>query len=213
MAPVPVLEVGQSVLVATAPDATPVRLVVDLVQDDHITLATVEDEHLPQEWTDLTEIHLTALDRFNVHFIHVPVMRTGQTRLVIGAPNASTRAHRRAYARVSRNVPATFLVLDPASNQWHRFDAEVRDLGGGGCAIVSDHALDDGAAVVISFALDGAEPIVVVGKVLPREALPTVGRILIRIEFALIRESERDRILRFILLMIASRASSYSSTD
>jgi hypothetical protein len=49
--------------------------------------------------------------------------------------------------------------------------------------------------------------------VLPREALPTVGRILIRIEFALIRESERDRILRFILLMIASRASSYSSTD
>ena len=41
------------------------------------------------------------------------------------------------------------------------------------------------------------------GRVLPREALPTIGKPLTRIEFVLIRESDRDRILRFVLLSLA----------
>jgi hypothetical protein len=211
MAPVPVLEVGQSVLIATAPDVAPWRMIVDLVQDDHITLATVDDESLPKEWSELDEVHLTALDRFNVHFIHIPVVRFGQTRMVIGAPNEHTPIYRRAYARVTAPVPATFLVLDPGTNEWATFDADVRDLGGGGCAIVSGVSLADGAAIVMSFALDGGPPVVAIGKVLPREALPTVGRILTRVEFSLIREAERDRILRFVLMMLANRRHTLSN--
>src|SRR4051794_30260335 len=153
MAAVPVLEVGQSVLIAAAPDDAPWRLVVDLVQDDHVTLATVDDEQLPKEWSELDEVHITALDRFNVHLIHVPVVRVGRTRMVVGAPNAHTPIQRRAYARVSAPVPATFLVLDAGNNEWAAFDADVRDLGGGGCAIVSGVTLNDGAAIVVSFAI------------------------------------------------------------
>jgi hypothetical protein len=59
--------------------------------------------------------------------------------------------------------------------------------------------------VVMSFALDEHGPIVVVGRVLPREVLPTIGKIMTRIEFVLVREAERDRILRYILVNLAAR--------
>src|SRR5215217_7860383 len=101
---VPVLEVGQSVLLAPKPDDAPIRMVVDLLQEGQVTLATHDDEQLPAEWRDLDEVHLTSLDRFNVHFIHVPVMRVGDTRMVIGEPDESMPRHRRAYARVHNPV-------------------------------------------------------------------------------------------------------------
>jgi hypothetical protein len=208
MSSVPLLEVGQSVLVAPAPDDAPWRLTVDVVQDGHITLATVDNEKMPPEWKDLEEVHVTALDRFNVHLIHVRIVRVGETRLVIETPNASTPMTRRAYARVFSPVPASFMVLDAGTNEWSYFDAEVRDLGGGGCSVVADRVVPDGAAVVITFAIDGQGPLVIVGKVLPRESLPTIGKILTRLEFALIREMDRDRILRYVLLTLAGRRHS-----
>ena len=60
----------------------------------------------------------------------------------------------------------------------------------------------------MSFAVDDRPPVVVVGHVLPREALPTIGKPMTRVEFALIRESDRDRILRFVLFTLASRRRS-----
>ena len=199
-------EVGQTVLVAPAPDDPPWRMVVDLVQDDeHVTLATFEDERLPPEWAELCEVHITSLDHFSVHLIHVPVMRVGETRLVIGDPHPATGVQRRAYARVFSPVPATCMLLRPSENRWISFDAEVRDLGGGGCSFLSDVFAEDGATVVVSFALDAHGPIVVVGRVLPREELPTIGKLLTRVEFVLIRESERDRILGWVLRTLASR--------
>ena len=56
----------------------------------------------------------------------------------------------------------------------------------------------------MSFALDDDAPFV--GRsagCLPREELPTIGKPLTRIEFVLIRESDRDRIMRFVLLSLA----------
>ncbi len=87
-------------------------MVVDLVQDGHITLAAREDEHLPREWNSLSEIQLTCLGRFSVYLIHVPVVRSGDTRLVIGAPDDDTAVQRRAYARVLSHVPVSCAVLD-----------------------------------------------------------------------------------------------------
>jgi hypothetical protein len=212
MPSVPLLEVGQSVLVAPTPDDAPWRMNIDLVQDGHITLATVDDERLPSEWKALEAVHVTALDRFNVHLIHVRVVRAGDTRLVIETPDASTPMTRRAYARVFSPVPATFMVLDVASNEWSHFEAEMRDLGGGGCSVVADRVVADGAPVVITFAIDGQGPLVVVGKVLPRESIPTIGKILTRIEFALIREADRDRVLRYVLLTLAGRRHALTET-
>ena len=134
----PLLEVGQPVLVAPAPDEAPWRMVVDLVQDGHITLAAHDDERLPTEWNELSEVHLTCLGRFSVYLIHVPVVRSGATRLVIGAPDDDTAVQRRAYARVLSHVPASCAVLDADTNTWTTFEAEVRDLGGGGCSVLTD---------------------------------------------------------------------------
>lgn len=198
----PLLEVGQPVLVAPAPDDAPWRMVVDLVQDGHITLAAREDEHLPREWSDLAEIQLTYLGRFSVFLIQVPVVRSGETRLVIGAPDDNTAVQRRAYARVLSHVPVSCAVLDPGTNGWIAFEAEVRDLGGGGCSVLTDATPPAGAQIAISFALDDDPPFVAVGRALPREMLPTIGKPLTRIEFVLIRELDRDRIMRFVLLSL-----------
>jgi hypothetical protein len=201
----PLLEVGQPVLVATAPDEAPWRMVVDLVQDGHITLAAHDDEQLPAEWTDLSEVHVTCLGRFSVFLIHVPVVRTGATRMVISAPDADTPVHRRAYARVLSQVSASCAALDPDTNEWTPFEAEVRDLGGGGCSVLADQTPPAGATVAMSLALDAELPVVAVGRVLPREELPTIGKPLTRVEFVLIREMDRDRILRFVLLSLGQQ--------
>ncbi len=201
--PFPVLEVGQPVLVAPVVDEPPWRMVVDLVQDGHVTLAVPDDGHLPPEWSDLSEVHVTCLGRFSVYLIHVPVVRSGDTRLVIGAPDDDSVVQRRAYARVLSHVDSSCALLDPKSNSWTTFEAEVRDLGGGGCSLLTDLTPAAGSTITISFAIDEDTPFAAIGRVLPREALPTIGKPLTRVEFSLIRETDRDRILRFVLLSLA----------
>jgi hypothetical protein len=93
--------------------------------------------------------------------------------------------------------------LDEETNRFVPFDGEVRDLGGGGCAILSSDVPDDGSSLVISFQLDDKGPLVIVGRVLPRQELPTIGKPMTRVEFVLIRESDRDRVLRFVLMALA----------
>jgi len=199
----PLLEVGQPVLVSAAAEEPSWEMVVDLVQDGHITLASSGDEELPREWRDLTEVHLTCLGRYSVFLIHVPVLRTGETRLVISAPTEKSKVQRRAYARVLHHVPVSCIELDPSSNTWSAFEAEVRDLGGGGCSVLTDRTPQKGATVVMSFALDEDTPFAAICRVLPREQLPTIGKPLTRVEFVLIRESDRDRIMRFVLFSLA----------
>jgi PilZ domain-containing protein len=201
----PLLEVGQPVLVATAPDEQPWRMVVDLVQDGHITLAAFADEHLPREWSDLDEVHLTCLGRFSVYLIHVPVVRSGDTRLVIGAPDDESAIQRRAYARVLHHVPVSCTLLDAEASVWVSFEAEIRDLGGGGCSVLTDQTPADGSIVALAFEIDDGGPFPAVGRVLPREAIPMIGKPLTRIEFTLIRELDRDRVMRFVLASLAQR--------
>ena len=206
MLPIPQLEVGESVLVAPAPDEAPWRMVVDLVQDGHITLAAPDDEQLPREWSDLSQVQVTCLGRFSVYLLDVPVVRSGATRMVIGTPDADTPVQRRAYVRVLSHVPVSCAVLDAETNAWLPFAAEVRDLGGGGCSLLADLTPLAGASIAISFTFDDDDaPIAVIGRALPREVLPTIGKPMTRIEFALIREADRDRILRFVLLSLAGR--------
>ena len=189
-------------LVAPGPDEPPWRMIVDLVQDGQITLAVHDDEHLPTGWNELAEVHITCLGRSSVYVIRVRVVRSGETRLVVETPHEGA-VQRRAYVRVLSHVPASCTVLDADTNTFTSFEAEVRDLGGGGCSVLTDLTPRSGATVVMSFALDEDAPFVAVGRVLPRDALPTIGKPLTRVEFVLIRESDRDRILRFVLLSLA----------
>src|SRR5262245_54585039 len=112
-------------------------MTVDLVQDDRITLAVNGNRRLPHEWRELPEVHLTCLGRFSVFLIHVPVVRSGETRLVIGPPESDAAVQRRAYARVLQPVPVSCTVLDPEAERWIPFDADVRDPGGGGGSVRS----------------------------------------------------------------------------
>jgi hypothetical protein len=219
----PLLEVGQEVLVAPTPDAPPRRMIVDQVVDGEITLTVHDDGHgvgddahdhandgdsrdrdtqLPQDWNDLREVHLTCLGRFSVYLIRVAVLRGGEKQLIVRPPADEGAVQRRAFARVLSHVPASCTVLDADTNTFVPFDAEVRDLGGGGCSLLTDLTPRSGATVVVSFAIDEDAPFVTVGRVLPRDALPTIGKPLTRVEFVLIRESDRDRILRFVLLSL-----------
>ncbi len=190
-------------LVATTPDDPPRRMTVDLVQEGRVTLAADDDENLPDEWSALDEVHLTCLGRFSVYLIHVPVVRSGATRLVIGTPDDDSAVQRRAYARVLRHVALSCTVLDLETHAWSAFDGEVRDLGGGGCSILTDLTPPEGATIAISLAFDDDTPVTLIGRVLPREELPTIGKPLTRVEFTLVRESDRDRIMRFVLLSLA----------
>ena len=70
-------------VVAPAPDDAPWRMLDDVVQEGQVTLATVDDERLPDDWHRLSEILITSLDRYSVHLSHVPVRRVGETRLVV----------------------------------------------------------------------------------------------------------------------------------
>jgi hypothetical protein len=132
-------------------------------------------------------------------------VRVGTTRLVVIAPGDDTPVQRRAYARIFRGVAAQGMVLDDSEHRWYPFTPDVRDLGGGGCSLFAGGPLADGATVTLSFVLDDGPPVVALGRVLPHEALPRVGRVLTRVEFQLIREADRDRILRFVLLSLAGR--------
>ncbi|MGQ0823626.1 MAG: PilZ domain-containing protein [Actinomycetota bacterium] len=202
MVALPEFAPGHSALVAVDGDAEAFRMVVDLVQDDHITLASTHGDVLPRDWREHETLSLTYLDRFSVYTFEVPVVSFGTTRLVIGTPEAGVAIQRRQYARVLTPLPATCLLLDGATNQFTPFDAIVRDLGGGGLALTAPAIAPAGATMVVSLGLPDEAPVIVLGTVLPSDA--GIGtRITVRIEFTLVKEMDRDRILRFVLLSLA----------
>src|ERR1700736_5181464 len=94
------LETGQSVLVGPTADDAPWRMNVDVVQEGHVTLATVDDEHLPSSWSSLDEVHITLLDRDNVHLLPVRSSVGAGTASWSGRP-ARTRRCNDALTRAS----------------------------------------------------------------------------------------------------------------
>jgi c-di-GMP-binding flagellar brake protein YcgR len=179
-------------------------VVKEVTAGGQIALVTVDDETLPGEWQQLGAIHITTLDRYSVHLIHVPVVSADATHLVVAPPTLATSVQRRAYARVADPVPAQCVLLDEDENTWHPFAAEVRDLGGGGLSMIADTIAPGSATIALSLDLDD-DVVVAVGRVLPREQLPTIGKPMMRIEFVLIREIDRDRILGYVLQTEAKR--------
>ncbi len=114
-------------LVAADTEETPWPMVVDLVQDGNITLAAQPNDRLPAAWAGLAEVHVTCLGRYSVYLIHVPVVRSSTTELVVRAPDGDTAVQRRAYARVLRHVPVSCAALDTDANAW----TDVRRRGAG----------------------------------------------------------------------------------
>jgi c-di-GMP-binding flagellar brake protein YcgR len=201
----PGLHVGQTVLVAPGEDSEPVHMLVDVVQDGQFTLATVDDVPIPALVSHVSPLVVTYVDRFAVYTVDAEVVRQGTTRLVCAVPDDARSVQRRQYARVLVPVDASCLLLDPQGARFTPFDATVRDIGGGGLAFTADAIAPEGAMLVIALALPGAPPIVVVGTVLAPDVALRGGsaRRIVRVEFTLIREADRDKVLRFVLACLA----------
>lgn len=193
-------EPGRSALLAIDDDdADARRLLVDLVQEGQVTLAASEGERLPRAWRDRAELRCTYLDRFSISTVAVPILRVGETRLVIGDAAPGAPVQRRQYVRVCTPVPASCLLLDPRAASFSPFEGTVHDLGGGGLAMRAGAIAPAGATVVLALALPGEAPVVTVGTVLPDGAAPSIERTAVRVEYTLIKEADRDRLIRFIL--------------
>jgi hypothetical protein len=199
---------GQDALVTASPDAEPLTFVVASVQGDRVTLSAKDGA------TGLragATAHLQYVDRFGVYDVDAPVLSVDGTGVVMGVPSGGDEStiRRRAYVRLRAPLDATCLLLDPQRNEFAPLGATVVDIGGGGAALAVAAIAPTGGTMVCSIALPGAPaPVVTVGTVLPADADPRdhAERRHVRLQFTLITESDRDRILAFALDALRTRA-------
>ena len=198
METVPRLEANQAAIIEfTGRD--PLRLVVEAVQGERVTLSVEEGGRLPAGLGSAGMVRMTYLHRYGVYTLEVPVESVGATTLVVGVPARVDRIQRRSYVRVDHPVDAACLLHDPDRNSFTSFDADVVDIGGGGIGLAANVIAPVGATVVMSVGIPGGSPVVAVGNVLAGEE-PRVraDRRRMRVQYTLIREPDRDRIMAFI---------------
>lgn len=97
--------------------------------------------------------------------------------------------------------------VDDRTNRFTPFDGHVIDVGGGGLALAADVIAPQHATVVVSLAIPDDRPVVVTGSVLASDRDPNQRtRRLLRIQFSLIGEADRDRLLRWVFANLRRQA-------
>jgi PilZ domain-containing protein len=212
----PRLTEGQHALVGVAALEEPLPFVVASVQDDRITLSANREGDTANAMRGVEAIregddaHMQYVDRFGVYDVDAPVLRREHDTVVLGVPTEERSVRRRAYVRLRAPLDATCLLLDPDRNAFTELDAVVVDVGGGGAALAVPAIAPTGATMVCSIALASSAPVVTIAHVLPQDADPRdhADRRHVRVQFTLIAEPDRDRLIAFILEALArSRAS------
>jgi c-di-GMP-binding flagellar brake protein YcgR len=210
------LAVGQEAVVTVESFEVPLQVVVEAVHGDRVTLRATFDGDTPNASSDLLALHdgetvvVQYVDRFGVYEMDASVLQHDHGALVVGLAAGGEAARRRVYVRLRAPLDATCLLLDPDRNAFTELDASVVDVGGGGAALAVPAIAPTGATMVCSIALAPGAPVVAVAHVLPPDADPRdqPERRHGRVQFSLIAEGDRDRLLRFILDALArSRAS------
>jgi hypothetical protein len=209
---------GQDALIGVATLDEPLPFVVEAVHGDRITLSAKPSNDAPQRVNDIDAIregdaaHVQFVDRFGVYDIDAPVLqRDHHTQtVVLGIPGKDHPVRRRLYVRLRAPLDASCLLLDPDRNTFTDLGASVVDIGGGGAALAVPAIAPTDATMVCSIAMPTGAPIVTVSSVLAADADPRdhAERRHVRVQFTLISEPDRDRLLAFILDALArSRAS------
>jgi PilZ domain-containing protein len=210
------LVVGQEAVVGVDTIDEPLKLVVEAVHGDRITLSATRDGDSANAGSDIAAlrdgaaVQLQYVDRFGVYDVDAAVLQHDRSSVVVGVTLAEQPERRRVYVRLRAPVDATCLLLDPDRNEFTQLDAAVVDVGGGGAALAIPAIAPTGATMVCSIAIAPGAPIVTVAHVLPADADPRdqPERRHVRVQFTLIAEADRDRLLRFILDALAhARAS------
>lgn len=185
----------------------PIPVVVVAVDGPFLTLRGSDGVTLPSTLVEGVVVRVTYVHRYGVFTVEAPVERRLPERFVIGEANRADRVQRRSFVRVRHPVGAACLLLDEGRNRFTAFDGEVIDVGGGGVGLAADVIAPVGATLVVSLAVpDGKPPVVVVGQVLPDDGRPDGERRRLRLQYGLIRESDRDRILAFIFCVLRDDA-------
>jgi hypothetical protein len=214
----PRLVTGQDALVGVAALDEPLPFVVEAVHGDRITLSAKPSNDAPQRVNGIDAIregdaaHVQYVDRFGVYDVDAPVLqRDHHTQtVVLGIAGDEHPVRRRLYVRLRAPLDASCLLLDPARNAFTELDASVVDIGGGGAALAVAAIAPTDATMVCSIALPAGAPIVTVGTVLAADADPRdrAERRHVRVQFSLISEPDRDRLLAFILGALARSLAS-----
>lgn len=191
----PELTKGQVTLLATSPEARPVRMTVLDRSADRIDAAPADGTPLPDGWAHRPSLHLTYVDDNGVETTEMPVLALEPGRVVLGPPAVGSRVHRRQYARVRAEVPMTCLVVDDRFTRFEPLAARVRDIGGGGAALLCDAGFARGARVVVALALP--ESVVALGTVVGQSAGGTQQ--VLHVHFDAMREPDREVLHRFVL--------------
>jgi hypothetical protein len=210
------LVVGQEAVLDVDTLGEPLKLVVEAVHGDRITLSATRDGDGTNASSDITSLRdgdavvLQYVDRFGVYDVDAAVVKRDRGSLIVGVASEDQPVRRRVYVRLRAPLDATCLLLDPDRNTFTELDASVVDVGGGGAALAVPAIAPTGAAMVCSIAIAPGAPVVTVAHVLAPDADPRdqPERRHVRVQFTLIAEADRDRLLRFILDALAhSRAS------
>ena len=205
MSTAPTIEPGQLVILEHGEEEGDARtsVVVEAVQEGAVLVAQLDAQPLPTI-PEGAAIRLIVLDRNEMFSIACTVGRAGESSMRLELAAEAERIVRRQYVRVAVDVPVSCLILNNESNEWAPFRAKVTDISAGGMAMAADVIAPTGATIVISIAVPDETPVVAIGRVLPADAetrkvvnLATRGP-LVRVEYSIIREADRDRLMRFI---------------
>jgi hypothetical protein len=206
---------GRDALVSVPTLDAPLAFVVEAVQGDRVTLGAkrdAEDTNAMRgiDATALTagvDAHVQYVDRFGVYDVDAPVLQRTDETVVLGVATDGEHVRRRAYVRLHEPLDATCLLLDAERNEFADLHGTVVDVGGGGAALSVPAIAPTGATVVCSIAMPAGAPVVVVGHSLASDADPRdePERRHVRVQFTLIAEADRDRLLAFILESLAGR--------
>jgi hypothetical protein len=208
---------GRDALVTVTTFDAPMAFVVEAVHGDRVTLGAKRDAENPNavRGDDAAinagdEAHVQYVDRFAVYDLDAPVLQRTADTVVLGIPEDGAAVRRRAYVRLGEPLDATCLLLDADRNTFSDLHGSVIDIGGGGAALAVPAIAPTGATVVCSIALPAGAPIVTVGNALPSDADPRdqPERRHVRVQFTLISENDRDRLLAFILRSLVFRHAS-----
>ncbi|NPV28226.1 MAG: hypothetical protein HPY58_00950 [Firmicutes bacterium] len=122
--------------------------------------------------------------------------------IIAERPREVTRIQRRNYLRIPVALPLTFSILEDLEHAARSeiFRAETVDLSGGGVMIKSPVKLSKDEYLEIELTLPRKGTINLVGRVVRTQETKDQGGLfyLVGIDFVVIDESDRDRIIAFV---------------
>jgi c-di-GMP-binding flagellar brake protein YcgR len=176
---------------------------VEGISGESLTLAAPyrnsEVIHLPRG----TEVTVSYFDQVAVYFVECLVLSYNLGHVptvVLGSPINTKRVQRRNFVRLDTRIPMRYMVLDdnmqPLSEE---FTATTVDISGGGLMFTTGSPIEQGNTLEIRVCFDDGTTLTAIGKaVRVIDNVSGQDKKSVGVEFSLIEERERDKIIRFI---------------